>query len=138
MSLEAQKEQFLTVLHQVTREVVHSEDLGVAITPASIDDAVQRLETAQAHVQAERQQLLANLHQATPAARTGAVAELSESLVRVRAERECNAEAMRKTEARLKEVFSYRKLLRNESARLERAYERRSPRRPQGYSLPRL
>ena len=109
--MESQREQFLSVLHQVTREVVNSKDLAVAITPDSVEEAVQRLQAEQTRVQSDREQLLQNLQHATQVGNSGAAAELSHALVAVRAEKEANAETLRKTEARLQEVADYHRLL---------------------------
>jgi hypothetical protein len=123
LTMEAQKEQFLSVLNQVTREVVQSEELGIAITPNSLDAAMQRLQTEHANVQLERERVLANVCQRTPDANTGAISELSNGLLAVRAERERNAETLQKLAARVQELNTYHKLLTDESGRLERAFE---------------
>jgi predicted nucleic acid-binding Zn-ribbon protein len=123
VSLESQREQFLSVLHQVTREVVNSKDLGVAITPDSVDTAVQHLQAEQIRVQSERDQLLERFQHSTPVGNTGAVSQLSNALVAVRSEKEANAEAVQKTEARLREVTDYRRLLDEEWSRMQRAMD---------------
>ena len=123
VSMELQKEQFLSVLHQVTREVVNSKDLTVAITPDSVEEAVLRLQIEQTKVQSDREQLLQKLQHATPAGNSGVASELSNALVAVRSEEEANAEALQKTEARMREVADYHRLLSEELSRSQRAFE---------------
>jgi hypothetical protein len=99
VSMEMQKDQFLAVLHQVTREVVNSTDLSVAITLDSVEEAVQRLHARQTKVQSDREQLLQELQHATPTRNTGAASELSDALVATRVEKEANAGMIQRTEA---------------------------------------
>jgi chromosome segregation ATPase len=123
MNMELQTEQFLSVLHQVTREVVNSKDLAVAITPDSVEEAVQRLQAEQTKVQSNREQLLQDLQDGAPAGNSGVASELSKALVAVRSEREATAEVLQKTEARLQEVADYHRLLNEEFSRLQRAFD---------------
>jgi len=126
MELEIQREQFLTMLQEVSRDLVDATDLGVALTPQSITTAVRELGARVEVLQYRRDTVLRNLEASVEAAEPGgtsSVRSLSQELISSRDEEERVTEATRKSRNRLSELTDYRNLLGDELARIERAVD---------------
>ena len=123
-SMQEERDQFLAILNQVTSEVVNAKDLGIAVTPDSVKEALQRLEDEQVQIQARRAEMLRRVQQqATTPGTDTAVSELSEALLSVRAERQAAAAALQRTQARMQELHEYHRLLQDELSRMQRALD---------------
>ena len=61
LSLQVEKDQFVSMLQAVSKEIVDEEELGVALTPQSIDAAQRRIEEKIAQLQAKRNEALDDL-----------------------------------------------------------------------------
>lgn len=61
IELKAQKEQFMSVLSEVSKDLLSAEEIGVGITPQSLDAARQRIQSQIDELGQERQTLLAAL-----------------------------------------------------------------------------
>jgi hypothetical protein len=128
LELQGQRQQFMEMLQEVSREVISAKELGVAITPQSLDAAVSRLRGEKGRFEAEREQILEKLRNAAFADAQGkgepdVVDALSEKLVGAQAEHEANFKALQRSEARRTEVEGYQRLLKDELSRMERALE---------------
>lgn len=131
MELQTEKEQFMLMLQEVSREVIDEKEVGVALTPESIDQAIDRIEEELRSIRARRNDVLTSLigptDQSTgslPAGRDGDVIEhLGESLARHQLDREQLVGALGKSEQRTKEMQEYRKLVADEYSRMQRAVE---------------
>lgn len=128
--LRVAKDQFLSMLHEVSREIIGQEELGVAVTPQSIDAAIERTETEIQSFEQQRQAVLTALiqsvspHEAQPSSSEGpTVEELGQRLADLRARQDTVAQALNRTQARMTEVESYRANLEEELGRLERAQQ---------------
>ena len=146
LELQYRKEQFLTMLQEVSKELVSESGLGVGLTPQSIDMAEQRIRGEVEAAKARRHAALAEVMNATvggsPTAREGAdrrdVVELmGEELARLQAEQEATLASGARTESRLMDMEEYRRLVEEEISRMKRALCRRVPSSgSQDYALP--
>jgi hypothetical protein len=128
--LRVARDQFLSMLHEMSREIVGQEELGVAVTPQSIDAALQRTQTEIQSLERQRQVTLTALieavspHLAQPSSPSGTtVEEMGQRLADLRARQDIIAQALNRTQARLTELEGYRNTLEEELGRLERAQQ---------------
>lgn len=127
IELKAQKEQFIATLSQVSKELLSADEIGVGLTPQSLDAARQRVTADIERLQAERQSILAALVAKVQAAAptdgrsAGEFDKLGEELATLEARAEELRVASERNRARLAEITAYRTSVEQEAARLERA-----------------
>jgi hypothetical protein len=125
--LQSQREQFMAMLQEVSREVISAEELGLAVTPETIDLAASRLRSQEERLQSERTEIIRSLRATAVAEQPGpsstVVDELSEEIVGIEKEQERSLTVQRRAEARRAEVENYRTLLGDELSRMERVIE---------------
>lgn len=116
------------MLQEVTRDLIVSEDFGVALTPGSIQSAEARMRAEEAELFKHREALLVSLRSQQSSTESqaetsqhSAVDQLLDRLVAIQQEREVLFGTLRKTQSRKFELESRRQLLEDELARLERA-----------------
>jgi DNA repair exonuclease SbcCD ATPase subunit len=110
--------------------MIDEQELGVALTPQSIDAASRRIEDEIGHTQEKRRKMLdellssavqqSNADSASPKGR-GVVERMGEDLARLRSEQQATLTSFGKAESRLNELKSYRHLISEEIARMQRA-----------------
>lgn len=125
--LQAQRDQFMSILDQISSELVGADELGVALTPESLAAAKQRLQNDESVLVDQRKQLLEQVRTAierpSNEKRLPDVNSLSERLVNLEAQFEEVGTAIRKIQARIDEVNTLNLLLTDELSKLERASE---------------
>ncbi|MCZ2340448.1 MAG: hypothetical protein LC104_01470 [Bacteroidales bacterium] len=127
IELQAQKEHFLDTLSHVSKDLLSAEEIGVGLTPQSLDAARKRVQTEIEQLQTERQAILAELTAKVQASSTaGAVApdrldKLTEELANFESRDEQLRVALERNQARLAEMLVYRASIEQEAGRLERA-----------------
>jgi len=123
--LKLKKENFLAMLQEVSLELIDAEDLGIALTPQSIDAAFNRLQKAIGELQKKRHALLTTVLDSVAdkvkSTRKETIQRLGEDLAALQTERETLFVSLQKVEERLVELEEYRRLVREELSRIERA-----------------
>jgi predicted nucleic acid-binding Zn-ribbon protein len=126
IELRAQKDQYMSVLSQVSKELLSAEEIGVGITPQSLEAARCRIESAIERLEAERQAVLNALAATVKAHGSGGtsasrVDDLSEEITRLENRYEELQLASERHRTRLLELTTYRKSVEQECERLQRA-----------------
>lgn len=126
IELQAQKEHFLDTLSQVSKDLMSADEIGVGLTPQSLDTARTRVQSEIEQLQKERQTILAELAVKVQASSTGTDAperldKLTEELANLEGRGEQLRVAMERNQARLAEMVVYRQSVEQEAGRLERA-----------------
>jgi len=130
--LQSTRERFISMLQEVSRELVDEQELGVALTPQSIELAIGRhereIETLQERRQAALNALLdtaTKVQEGGEPARAGkdVVEGLGRDLAALRMQQEQNLTAFQSTEERLDELRAQRELVAEELGRMTRAME---------------
>lgn len=124
--LQASKEQFLNMLHEVSRELLDEEDRRVALTPESLAAAISRVREEIAATQDQRLQALRTLAASVDSAtgetgRPSLFDQNSERLAQLRTKAVSVRNARADLERRVAEMQEYHVTLSEEVARLERA-----------------
>jgi rubrerythrin len=125
--LQSKRDQFMTMLDRISKDLVGVDELGVALTPESIEAAKDNLEKEELRLAAQRKTLLAEIKSSAEATLTEKegripdVAAISERLVNLQAEMEALGSAIKQTEARIAEVSTVKDLLTDELEKLKRA-----------------
>jgi hypothetical protein len=125
-ALVTRRENFVAILQEVSRELVDTKELSVALTPQSILEAEERLGKEEEALRAEREALVFDLKKVVAAGSTplaDGVEELTWRLVHLQGEREASLTALRKATERKQELDDYHQILSQERERLERAAE---------------
>ncbi|WP_020474594.1 coiled-coil domain-containing protein [Zavarzinella formosa] len=124
-TLEFDRDQFLSTLDKVTREIVDVKELGVAVTSQSLEDAVTRLQSEIENKTNRRRELLEdavkNVELTTPPKVESSVERLGADLGKIREQQEQVQASLRRTEDRLRELNQQQLLLNEELGRLARA-----------------
>jgi len=131
MELQSEREQFILMLQEVSREVIDEKELGVALTPDSIDQVIRRIKGQVTILQERRNAILSSLlrppsdaDEASSSVHPGDVIEqLGERLSRFQLDREQTLNTLRKSEERMNEIEQYRKLITDEYSRMRRAMD---------------
>jgi hypothetical protein len=132
IELQAQKEHFLATLSQVSKDLLSADEIGVGLTPQSLDAARQRVTSEIDQLQVERQALIAALTtkiQESPAPDTETTEpldKLTEELASLEARSEQIRMALERNRTRLAEMTEYRTEVEQEVGRLDRAAKARS------------
>lgn len=127
IELQASKDQYMAVLTDVSKQLLTAEELGVGLSPQSIEAARQRTQAEIATLNERREQLLSSLTQTVAAqqeqgaASPSGVDELAERLSQLQLRQDDLLAAQKRTMARLNEMQSYRNSLQDEAGRMERA-----------------
>lgn len=125
-TLQAQRENFIEMLQEISRELMDAQELTVALTPQSILEAENRLANEEDKLRAERDALLTDLKKET-VANSSPIADgidgLTQRLVHMQSEKEATLTALQKVEERKRELDDYRQILTQEVERLNRAVE---------------
>ena len=127
IELQAQKENYLATLTQVSKNLLSSDEIGVGLAPESLEAARKRVAGEIEKLQAERQALISDLTAKIQGSHVpgadGSVKldELGEELASLEGRAEELGVALERTHARLDEMMAYRSSVEQEAARLERA-----------------
>jgi DNA repair ATPase RecN len=127
--LQAQKDQFMSILDEISTELVGSNEMGVALTPESLAAARQKLQVHEDSLAQKRKDLLEQIRtgiqrraeeddEALPDTRS-----LTQRLVEQEARSEEVGNAISRAEMRIEEIKTHNQLLSDELAKLERASE---------------
>lgn len=127
--LQSKRDQFMAMLDRISKDLVGADELGVALTPESIEVAKEKLEKEERTLAAQRQRFLAEITSSAEQTLTDKkgrmpdVAAVSERLVNLQAETETLGSAIKQTEARITEVTTVKDLLTDELEKLKRAVD---------------
>jgi len=125
IELQAQKEHFLDTLSQVSKDLLSAEEVGVGLTPQSLDFAHKRVQLEIEQLQSERQTILVELTakvQSTPGPNVpGRLDRLMEELATLEGRAEQLRVALERSQSRIAEVEVYHTSVEQEAGRLERA-----------------
>ena len=127
IELQAQKEQFMSVLSQVSKDLLSAEEIGVGLTPQSLDAARRRIQSSIEQLAQDRQAALASLSAKVTSGTNTANEQrsrldvLSEELARLENRHDELQVALQRTRTRLAEMSAYRSTVEQELGRLERA-----------------
>ena len=128
--LQNQREHFIAMLQEVSRELIDEKELGVALTPDSIELAVKCHEDEIAATQKKRDAALHSLLDSSIKAQSpekgptkDVVEELGRELAMMRDKEETNIVASGRTADRITEMQAHGDLIAEELGRMERAVE---------------
>jgi hypothetical protein len=128
--LKDQREHFIAMLQEVSRELIDEKELGVALTPDSIDLAVKFHKDEVAAAEKKRDATLHSLLDSATKVQSlekrpdkDIVEELGRELAMMRDNQESNIVALRRTADRITEIQTHGKLIADELERMERAVE---------------
>ncbi len=127
IELKAQKEQFVSVLSDVSKELLSAEEIGVGVTPQSLEAARQRIQGQIDGLSQDRQTLITNLTQGLLGQADNEVDsankldELAEKLASLEGKLEELQLARERNRIRLAEIQEYRSSIEQEVERLLRA-----------------
>lgn len=123
--LQARREQFISILDEISQELLGATDLPVAVTPESLAAAQERLHEEARDIGARRARILIDVkndvQSASPDAKFPDIDKLSDQLARLEQEYEEVGVAVAKTQSRKDEAHALHHLLADESAKLDRA-----------------
>lgn len=127
IELQAQKEHFLDTLSRVSKDLLSAEEIGVGLTPDSLDSARQRVQSEIEQLQSRRQAILGDLAakvQSDLAPSTDAperLDKLMEDLSNLESRIDQLHVALERNQYRFAEMEAYRASVEQESGRFERA-----------------
>lgn len=120
--LEAKREQFQETLNDVSRDILASSEMEVAITEQSISLAVDRLKNAIEQLGYQKAEIIEQALQDTPAELEPADRILTQDWAKLRELREVAFEDVQDTERRINDLETYKAVLTHETEKLRRAY----------------
>lgn len=122
--LQAQQENFLRTLHEVSRDILTGEDLGIEITSESVNAAIEQLDDQVAELHKKRdeviQKLMANLSGPLADA-PDSVSRLSKEFAELKESERKHVEELERVDSRLVELEVLQQRVAAETGRLERA-----------------
>ena len=127
IELQASKDQYMAILTDVSKQLLTAEELGVGLSPQSVDAARHRTQAEIAALNERREQVLATLTQSVanqqtePTNTPSSIDDLAERLSRLQFRQDELLSAQKRTVARLSEMTAYRTSIQDELGRLERA-----------------
>ena len=127
LHLQARKDQFMSLLDQVSKELVDAQELGVALTPESIEAAQSKLADELQAIEAKRNALLEGIKSGTHVQLKAANADvpdidaLTQQLVELQSQRVQISRAIKQLDSRTEELQTMQQLLEDEVAKLDRA-----------------
>lgn len=127
--LQIAKDQFVSMLQEVSKEIIDEQELGIALTPQSINTAVQRIQSEIGSRRSQKETYISTLLDTVTSGEMGdgpqinrdKVERLGDDLAGLYVEQEAISASLQKTEARLEEIRNYRGLIADEHSRMERA-----------------
>jgi DnaJ-domain-containing protein 1 len=123
--LQQSREQFLSVLGEISKEIVDDTGLQVALTPDSIAAAIKRHETHIRELEGRRKDMLDQVRKAATREIRGTtpdiVEQLTAKLTDLNIAKEAATVARHRADARLKELREHRELIADELGRISRA-----------------
>jgi len=127
MELQTQKEQFVSMLQEVSSELIDEAELGVALTPHSIDLSIQRLEAEVSSLQEQRNEVLTSLIESKSDSVTHSapdvLEELGERLASLQIARDRLMSDLKRSEEKTNDIKEYRQAILDEVSRLRRAID---------------
>jgi hypothetical protein len=122
--LKLKKEHSMAMLQEISRDLIEAEDIGVALTPQTIELTTGRIKEDIQRLQERRNTLLESvLEGATPETdpiQKEMVQQMGEELASLRAERENLLSDIMKADDRLSELNEYQRLVSEELSRISR------------------
>lgn len=122
---QVRKEEFVSTLNQISREILNEQGLGVAVTANSIDSAIQSLDVEVDSLLNQRTALLNFLQesvlQGSNSEQVTAFEQLSDRWARLQSNRNENSSQIQSTQSRQKDLEEYSTKIRDELSRIERA-----------------
>jgi len=127
--LQQARQQFVQLLQEVSREIVEEKELGVGLTPESLEAAIGRLKSEMDSNEDQSGKLLASLLKDAAGPRQSSPDVESPDLIRDTGERLTESQidseklfaALRNAENRISEVVEHKKLISDELCRLQRS-----------------
>jgi hypothetical protein len=128
IELQASKDQYMAILTDVSKQLLTAEEIGVGLSPQSIEAARQRTQSEITILNKKREQLLASLTQSVTGQAevstngpSSGIDDLAEQLSRLQFRQDELLSAQKRAAARLSEMIDYRTSIQEELGRLERA-----------------
>ncbi len=122
---EVRKEEFISTLNQISRELLSDHGLGVAVTAPSIDTAIQNIDTEIDSLLNSRTEILDSLQeqvfQESNLTQSTVFEELSAKWVRLQANRNELSAQVQSAHLRLRDLEGYERRVGDELSRIERA-----------------
>ena len=122
---EVRKEEFVSTLNQISRELLSDRGLGVAVTAISIESAIDNLNIEVDNLLTHRTEILNslrdNLLQELEPTQTVAFLQLSERWAQLHSSKNEILDQIQLTQSRLKDLKEYNIKLEDEWSRIERA-----------------
>jgi len=120
------KESFLSVLDQISKELIEEKEIRVTLTVGSINTAIRRLKDEVDELQQRREAYLVDLRNTTERSASKITKpmefeQLGEEWVSLQSEKEEVSLLLTKTERRLDELREYEATVKSELSRMERA-----------------
>lgn len=128
IELQASKDQYMAILTDVSTQLLTAEELGVGLSPQSIEAARKRTKADIDVLNDRRERLLSSLmksvesqENSTKAVSATGIDELAKRLSRLQFRQDELLSAKERTDARVLEMTAYRDSIQEELGRLERA-----------------
>lgn len=125
IELQASKDQYMAILTDVSKQLLTAEELGVGLSPESIEAAKLRTQADITKLNSRREDFLASLASTVSndgyASDGSKIEELAERLSKLQVEQDELLSAQNRTETRLTEMVDYRTSIQDERDRMERA-----------------
>jgi energy-coupling factor transporter ATP-binding protein EcfA2 len=127
IELQGSKDQYMAILTDVSKQLLTTDELGVGLSPQSIEAARQRTQAEVTVLNERREQMLASLTQEVAMLGTqttdspSSFDELAERLSKLQLHQDDLLAAQKRAMARLSEMQSYQNSLHEELGRMERA-----------------
>ncbi len=122
---EVRREEFVSTLNQISRELLSGQGLGVAVTVESIDLAIQDLDIETDNLLMQRDEVLVSLQnnalQTSNSAQAAAFEQLSDKWMRLQSKRSEISSQIQSTQFRLRDLEEYNTKIEDELSRIERA-----------------
>jgi len=122
---EVRKEEFVSTLNQISRELLSEQGLGVAVTANSIDSAIQNLDIEVDNLLNQRTEVLNSLQdnvlQESNSIQVLAFEQLSDRWARLQSNRNEVSSQIQSTQSRLRDLEEYSTKIGDELSRIERA-----------------
>lgn len=122
--LQFSKDQFVSMLQEVSKEIIDNENLGVALTPSSIDAAIGQIESNLRNVEEQKKEVILDLiNSVTGENQEVDTKDLGEHLAHLNLRHENCLNTLRRTQERLNGIEAFRVQISEEQSRMERASE---------------
>ena len=122
--LKLKKGHYVSMLQEISKELIDAEDLGIALTPQSIETASDRINNEVNRIQERRQSFLDNLiENVTPQIeplKKDTIQQLGENLAALQAKRGALLANIEKVDQRISDLSEYQRLVDEELSRIHR------------------